>query len=83
VVNIQRCSERAAGISRGRLDPDIVKRSFPKQTSISDAIQCDASGKAKISLVREPMRVPGHAQQGFLGDNLDGPCQIHLAFGDS
>ena len=43
-----RHAERAAGVSGGRLDPDLLERTFAKDPAVADAVERDAARQTQI-----------------------------------
>ncbi len=52
VVGRQRGTDRAAGIARRRLNPDIVELAVAQHLAVGDAVQRDAAGEAQIAASR-------------------------------
>ena len=44
----QRGAERAAGVARRRLDPDVLERPFAQQPAVGDAVERDAAGQHQV-----------------------------------
>jgi hypothetical protein len=63
------------------LNPDLLERPLPKETTIPNAIQGHATGEAKVFESRLLMRCPGHPQHDLLANDLYGTRKIHLALG--
>src|SRR5690349_12594131 len=76
-----RHAERAAGIARSRLNPEIFERSFAQDSTVRDAVQGDAAGEAEFLHAGFSVNVPRHSQQNFFGDDLNRSREVHFAFG--
>src|SRR5439155_18765542 len=72
-------AKRAAGIARGRLDPEALERSLAQHASVGDAVERHAPSQAKVVHARFPMRRPRHAQHDLLADYLHRTGEVHLA----
>jgi hypothetical protein len=48
----QRCTDRAAVITRRRLDPHVVERALAKQPTVGRAVQRDSARQAERELER-------------------------------
>ena len=71
-------ADRAAGIARGRLYPDILEGAVAENFAVGDAIERDAASEAEIvdpMLARERPREPQHH---FLGHLLDRGGDVHM-----
>jgi hypothetical protein len=49
VVDEQRDPQGAAGVARGRLDPDLLERPLAEDAAVADAVESDAAGEAEGS----------------------------------
>ena len=81
VIGGERRAERAAGIARGRLDPDVLELAVAQHLAVGDAIERHAAGEAEIlgaGLAGERAR---QAQHDLLGHRLDRGGEIHVALG--
>ena len=68
----------AAGISRGRLDPEPLVRALAKDAAVPDAVQGNAAGEAQVVRTRLAVERRRQAQHHLFGDVLDRACQIHF-----
>ncbi len=59
-----------ACVSRRGLNPNIVKGTFPEDSSIPDAVQCNAARQHQVLLAGFTMDVAGHAKHDLLGHVL-------------
>jgi hypothetical protein len=75
----ERHAQRTAGITGGRLNPNLFERSFPFDPAVAHAVERHASGEAQIAQPCFAMRKGRHLQHHFFGDVLDRSCKIHLA----
>src|SRR6185503_4229535 len=78
----ERYAERAAGVSRRGLDPEIVERPFAQDAPVGDAVERHAAGEAELGEAGLLPRVLGHLQHDLFGDLLDRAREIHLALGE-
>jgi len=44
----QRGAQRAAGIARRRLDPDVLEGRFPQDSTVRDAVERHAAGQVRF-----------------------------------
>ena len=58
----QRRAQSAAGIARGRLNPNLVESAFAQNPSVGDAIQRHAARQAEVFHARLLLYVCGHAK---------------------
>ena len=74
----QRGAERAAGIARGRLHPDVLERAVAQDLAVGDAVERDAAGEAEVVeavFARQRARKPQHH---LLGHRLDRGGDVHV-----
>ena len=67
----KRRTERAAGIARRRLHPNIAKAAVEEHFPVGNAVECDAARETQVihaGLVRE---AAGEAQDRIFQDRLD------------
>jgi hypothetical protein len=48
IVGGERRAERAAGIARGRLNPDIAEAAFAQHLAVGDTVERHAAGKTQV-----------------------------------
>jgi hypothetical protein len=82
VPDVEGGAERAAGVARGGLDPDVVEEPGAQDLAVGDAVEGDAAGQAEVLLARDRAGEAGHLQHDLFGDVLDRAGQVHLAQGD-
>ena len=70
--------QRAAGIARRRLNPDILERPFPQQPPVANAVERHAASQHEILHLRLSLHLPRHPQHDLLGHRLDARRQIHV-----
>ena len=75
-------ADRAAGITRRRLNPDALEGTIAQNLAIGDAIERDATSKAEIFNLVCLRKVARHAQHDFFGDLLHGRGKVHVALGE-
>ena len=76
VPHRERGADRATGIARGRLHPDVLEGAVAQNLAIGDAIERDAAGETEIfkaMIARERARQPQHH---LLRHLLDRGCDI-------
>src|SRR5439155_23167656 len=72
-------ADRAARVTRGRLNPDLIEHLLATDASVADTVERHAAGQTQI---RQAGFAPGearHLEHHLLGDLLNGPREIHLA----
>src|SRR5215213_1091491 len=74
----QRGAERSTGISRRRLYPDPLERTFAQDATVRNAVERDTSGQAKICLAGFFMCAPRHSQHRFFSHDLNAGREIHV-----
>src|SRR5262249_19349003 len=75
-------SERAAGVTRSRLNPDVAVRSFPHDSSISNAVERDPSSHAQELNSQLTMNPSCESEHHFFGHLLHRGGNVHLALGE-
>ena len=78
----QRHAERAARVSRRRLDPHVVEGPLAQHPSVPDAVQRHAAGEAEVAHPRLRVHVARRPQHRLLGDRLNGRRDVHLPLRD-
>ena len=73
-----RRAERAAGVTRGGLNPHLFERAFTQDAAVADTIERHAAGQAQVTHPGLLVREAGHLQHHLFGDLLDRPRQVHL-----
>ena len=76
--NRKSCADRAAGVTGGRLDPDVLEGAVAQNLAVGNAIERDAAGKTEIIetvLARERTSQPEH---DLFGDLLNRGCNVHV-----
>ena len=71
-------ANRASGVARGRLYPQIVKNILTQQLAVRDAVQCDTAGQAKIALPGGLANTPGEFDYDLFRHGLDRGGEIHF-----
>ena len=83
MVGGQRRAERAAGIARGRLDPDPLELAVAQDLAVGDAVQRDAAGQAQVLLHRSPSRASASGAapppRSPPGSMPRGPCRAGVS----
>ena len=74
----QRGAEGAAGIARGRLNPNLIEGLLAQDAPVADAVQRDAAGQTQIAQAGLAPREARHLQHHFLGDVLNRSRKIHF-----
>ena len=82
VPDEQRHAQRAAGVPRRRLDPDVVERPLAQDAPVADAVERDAAGQAELAQPGLGVDVARRPQHRLLGNRLDRRGDVHLALGD-
>ena len=70
--------EGTAGITRRRLDPEIVKVAFAEQTAIGHAVKCHAAGQDEVIQSRSRPHMSTDPEHGLLGYGLDAGGHVHV-----
>src|SRR5262249_9068492 len=81
VITCQGRSNCTTGITRSRLNPNLVETSITQDLSVGHAIQGASSGQAEITkpgFMRNKMR---HSQHNFFQNSLYGRSDIHMELG--
>ena len=81
VIRRERGAERAAGIARGRLDPDALEFAVAQHLAVGHAVERHAAGEAQILRAGLACERARQAQHDFLRDRLDRGGEIHVALG--
>ena len=81
VPDQQRDSQRPAGVSGSRLDPDLVEWALAETTAVGDTVERHAAGQAQVPHPGGFVNVSGHPQHRFLGDGLDTGGDVHVPLG--
>src|SRR5579875_882972 len=74
-------AERAAGVARGRLHPDIAENLLSQELAVGDAVERDAARKTEIFDIQF---APGGTREpayDFFGHLLDRRRKVHLTLG--
>ena len=82
MVHEKRGTEGTAGVAGGGRDEERVEDFGAGEFSVGDAVESDAAGEAQVARSGEALHFPGHAEDGFLRDKLDGRGEVHLALGE-
>jgi hypothetical protein len=75
-------SDRAPGVSRSGLNPDIRKEFRPQKLSIADAVECDTSRHTQFAPAGTRGKIAGYPQHRFIEDGLDGCRDVHVALSE-
>src|SRR5215217_9452367 len=78
----ERDAERASGVARCRLDPDVFERHLLQHSSIRHAVQRNATSQTEMLHPGFTMNVTRHLQYHLFRDHLDAPREVHLALRD-
>src|SRR3970282_2497796 len=76
VVRDQRRAERAAGVARGRLQPEAVVILPPQELAVGDAVERHAAGEAEVA----PAGFPGDRLRELLHHLLGGHLDLRGAY---
>src|SRR5437763_1395627 len=72
-------TDRAAGIARGGLDPDMVEvRQALQQSAVRDAIERDAAGEAEVTALGVAQSAAREAKHRLLDDRLGRGGNVHV-----
>src|SRR5688500_13513444 len=74
----QRRTERAAGISRSGLNPNVVERPFMKQAAVRDSVEPNTAGHYQRIEPSPTVQVAADAEDGFFQHRLNASRQIHV-----
>ena len=77
-----RHAERAAGVARRRLNPDVLERPVAQNLAVADAVERHAAGHDEVLRLRQRMQVPRALEHHLLAHDLHRRRQIHLALRD-
>ena len=69
-------------VSRGRLNPDFLKRALPQQPPVGDTVQRDTARKREVLHAGDLVRVARHSQDDLLRYRLDRRGNVHFALRD-
>jgi hypothetical protein len=72
-------AERAAGITRGRLDPEVRERPLAQQPAVADAVERDAARQAQVRRAGACVGGARHPQHDLFAHHLHRAREIHLA----
>src|SRR5689334_20948875 len=79
----QRGTQRSAGVSSRRLNPNVIKETVPQDPSIGHAVQRHAAREAEIPHPRLFGDVARHPEHHFLRHILDRTSQVHISLGEA
>src|SRR5438128_571445 len=71
-----------AGITRGGLNPDVLKRPFAQNPTVSYTIKGHAASHAQFGQAGFFMSMPDHLKDCFFRDGLYAARQIHFPLGN-
>ena len=78
VPDEQGSPQGAAGIASGRLNPDVLERSFTQQPAVGDAVQRHAARHHEVLHPSLAVQLAPYAQHDLLGHFLDTGRQVHV-----
>src|SRR5688500_6334269 len=71
-------TQRTARITGGRLDPQLLERSFAENPTVADAVERHATRETQVLHSGFAMDRACHAQHDLFADHLHGPRKVHL-----
>ena len=75
-------AQSAPGITRSRLNPDILERTFTQDSAVGDTVERDTSSHAKVVGLVFTVNGIGQSQHHLFGDLLDRARYIHFLLCD-
>ena len=75
----QRHAESSSGVTRRRLNPDLIEGRFPQDPSVANTVEGNAAGQAEIGKAGLLVGRRDGPEHDLLGHLLDRGGQVHLA----
>ena len=74
--------QRSAGIASRRLHPNVVERTFAKDSTVPNAVQRDSASHHEVLLARLLLNMSSGQQHDLFGNGLHRSSQIHFTLCD-
>src|SRR5262249_47354396 len=77
--HVERRSHRTTGVTRRRLNPHPLERTFTKDSAIGHAVQCYSSGQTEVFGTGLAMQGSDETKDYLFSHLLNRPREVHVA----